>query len=126
MEILDDIIEFIKRKHRVTIDNLKSKSRVSKIAKARNEAYFLIRENTDMTLDAIGYFFNRSHSNVHCMHKKLKNESFISDYRKTKIIMTSASPIFFKFLLREKENIEDKLVEIETLLKLYKETNTKN
>ncbi len=121
MEILDDIIEFIKRKHRVTIDNLKSRSRVSKIANARNEAYFLLRENTDMTFDEIGYFFNRSHSNVHSIHKKLKNESFISDYRKTKIIMTSAPPIFIKLLLRGKENIENKLVGIETLLELYKD-----
>ncbi len=85
-EVLDDIIgepapitlEAIKKlvcKHfKLTVDEIRSKSRKRSIAKPRQIAMFLSRRFTEASLEAIGREFNRDHATVLHSVKRIKKE----------------------------------------------------
>lgn len=52
------------RKHRVTINELKSPRREKRIVLARQEAIWRVKKETAMSLPAIGRKFNRDHTTV--------------------------------------------------------------
>lgn len=58
------IVAFICNAYDLTNQQLKSKSRKQQIVLARNTAFFLARQNTDLSLAAIGRELNRRHSTV--------------------------------------------------------------
>ncbi|MCX8012348.1 MAG: chromosomal replication initiator protein DnaA [Desulfobacterota bacterium] len=59
-----DIQKFISQQFKISLEQLKSKSRARAINYPRQIAYYLCRKYTDSTLETIGKFFNRNHSSV--------------------------------------------------------------
>ncbi|MEY8561520.1 chromosomal replication initiator protein DnaA [Eggerthellaceae bacterium 3-80] len=60
----DDIIEQVKTFYKVSDKDLKSSNRAHNVAFARQVAFFLIKQFTDLTFQDIGKQFNRHHSTV--------------------------------------------------------------
>lgn len=60
----DRILGEVSSRFGVTVDELKGKSRVAKIALARHVAVYIIKKLTDQSLPAIGRIFNRNHTTV--------------------------------------------------------------
>lgn len=61
---LDDIVSYVCDVYRISPDQLISKSRKRQYVLARNTAFLLARQHTDMSLVDIGNRFNRRHSTV--------------------------------------------------------------
>ncbi|EHJ46018.1 Chromosomal replication initiator DnaA [Solidesulfovibrio carbinoliphilus subsp. oakridgensis] len=61
---LEDIVEYVCDVYRLSADQLVSKSRKRQYVLARNTAFLLARQHTDMSLVDIGNRFNRRHSTV--------------------------------------------------------------
>jgi chromosomal replication initiator protein len=61
---LDDIVEYVCDVYRLSPDQLVSKSRKRQFVLARNTAFLLARQHTDLSLVDIGVRFNRRHSTV--------------------------------------------------------------
>ncbi len=61
---VERIVEFICSSFELTTQQLRSKSRQRQIVLARNMAFFLTRQYTDLSLQDIGDRFNRKHSTV--------------------------------------------------------------
>jgi chromosomal replication initiator protein len=61
---LEDIVDYVCDVYRISPDQLKSKSRKRQFVLARNTAFLLARQHTDMSLVDIGNRFNRRHSTV--------------------------------------------------------------
>lgn len=61
---LDDIVSYVCDVYRISQDQLVSKSRKRQYVLARNTAFLLARQHTDMSLVDIGSRFNRRHSTV--------------------------------------------------------------
>jgi chromosomal replication initiator protein len=61
---LEDIVDYVCDVYRISPDQLKSKSRKRQFVLARNTAFLLARQHTDMSLVDIGIRFNRRHSTV--------------------------------------------------------------
>jgi chromosomal replication initiator protein len=59
-----DIQKFISQQFKISLEQLKSKSRARAINYPRQIAYYLCRKYTDSTLETIGKLFNRNHSSV--------------------------------------------------------------
>ncbi|SKA74930.1 chromosomal replication initiator protein [Paucidesulfovibrio gracilis DSM 16080] len=60
----DQIINFVCRTYGLTQDQLRSKSRKQQVVLARDTAFFLARNHTDLSLAAIGERLGRRHSTV--------------------------------------------------------------
>ena len=59
---------------RISVSDLKSKSRKKELVLARNIAIFLIKENSSLSLSEIGKFFsNRDHATVLYSYNKIKD-----------------------------------------------------
>jgi chromosomal replication initiator protein len=61
---LDDIVHYVCDVYRLSPDQLSSKSRKRQLVLARNTAFLLARQHTDLSLADIGNRFNRRHSTV--------------------------------------------------------------
>ena len=61
---IDDIVTYVCDVYRLSPDQLKSKSRKRQLVLARNTAFLLARQHTDLSLADIGNRFNRRHSTV--------------------------------------------------------------
>lgn len=61
---LDDIVEYVCDVYRLSPEQLVSKSRKRQYVLARNTAFLLARQHTDLSLVDIGSRFNRRHSTV--------------------------------------------------------------
>jgi chromosomal replication initiator protein len=61
---LDDIVSYVCDVYRISPDQLVSKSRKRQFVLARNTAFLLARQHTDLSLVDIGNRFNRRHSTV--------------------------------------------------------------
>ncbi|MFP5259321.1 MAG: chromosomal replication initiator protein DnaA [Acidobacteriota bacterium] len=61
---LEDIVAYVCDVYRLSPDQLKSKSRKRQLVLARNTAFLLARQHTDLSLADIGNRFNRRHSTV--------------------------------------------------------------
>ncbi len=61
---LHTIISFVCEAYDISTEELSSRSRKKKNVLARNTAFFLARERTDLSLESIGRQFNRRHSTV--------------------------------------------------------------
>ena len=61
---LDDIVDYVCDIYHLTPDQLSSKSRKRQFVLARNTAFLLARQHTDLSLADIGTRFNRRHSTV--------------------------------------------------------------
>jgi len=61
---LEDIVAYVCDVYRLSPDQLKSKSRKRQFVLARNTAFLLARQHTDLSLADIGTRFNRRHSTV--------------------------------------------------------------
>ena len=61
---IDSITAYVCRSFEISEDRLKSKSRRQNVVVARNTAFYLVREHTDLPLETIGQHFNRRHSTV--------------------------------------------------------------
>ncbi len=61
---MDSIIAQVCRGFGVTAEQLLSQRRKQEYVSARNTAFFLARKHTDLSLEAIGRYFNRRHSTV--------------------------------------------------------------
>ncbi|KAF5041341.1 Chromosomal replication initiator protein DnaA [anaerobic digester metagenome] len=61
---LDDIVSYVCDVYRISPDQLVSKSRKRQYVLARNTAFLLARQHTDLSLVDIGNRFNRRHSTV--------------------------------------------------------------
>ena len=63
--MVERILLAVSKQYGVTVDDIKSKKRTASIAKARHVAIYLIKNNTEMTLQGIGAIFDgRNHSTV--------------------------------------------------------------
>lgn len=71
-KLADEILRSVAHKHGLSVQDLKGVSRKCHIKKARWEAMFEIRHNTDMTFQNIGKIFNRDHSTIMYAVKKLE------------------------------------------------------
>jgi hypothetical protein len=59
------ILEHVMSKHNVSLDELRSEERVQRIAHARQEAFFLLRRDLNLSLNQIGRIFGgRDHSTI--------------------------------------------------------------
>jgi chromosomal replication initiator protein len=61
---LDDIVSYVCDVYRLSPDQLASKSRKRQLVLARNTAFLLARQHTELSLADIGNRFNRRHSTV--------------------------------------------------------------
>ncbi|MHC1789652.1 DnaA ATPase domain-containing protein [Solidesulfovibrio sp.] len=61
---IEDIVTYVCDVYRLSPDQLKSKSRKRQFVLARNTAFLLARQHTDLSLADIGNRFNRRHSTV--------------------------------------------------------------
>jgi len=61
---LDDIVDYVCDVYHLSPDQLSSKSRKRQFVLARNTAFLLARQHTDLSLADIGSRFNRRHSTV--------------------------------------------------------------
>ena len=63
--MVERILNVVARHYGVTVEDIKSKKRTANIAKARHVAIYLIKENTELTLQGIGSVFDgRNHSTI--------------------------------------------------------------
>jgi chromosomal replication initiator protein len=60
----ENIIKEVSKFYSINADQVKGKSRLRDIVKARFMSIYLIKEETDFTLNAIGRMFNRHHSTI--------------------------------------------------------------
>jgi len=68
------VIKNIAKYFRISVSDLKSKSRKKELVLARNIAIFLIKENSSLSLSEIGKFFsNRDHATVLYSYNKIKD-----------------------------------------------------
>jgi len=70
----DQIITVASRYFSIPVEDVKGRRRKKEIVHARHVAMYLIREMTDMTLQAIGAVFNKDHSSVLTSCDKIKKE----------------------------------------------------
>lgn len=90
---IDNIQSVVAEHFKVTVEDMKSKKRNSKIIKPRHVAMYLCRTETDENLVKIGLEFGgRDHSTVICACDKVKNE-------------LSTSPVLEKLLKEIKEKL---------------------
>ena len=61
---LDDIVDYVCDVYHLSPEQLSSKSRKRQLVLARNTAFLLARQHTDLSLADIGTRFNRRHSTV--------------------------------------------------------------
>ena len=71
---VEKILETVSKKYGISIDDLKSKSRVSNITNARQIAMYIIRKKTDLSLPKTGKVFNRDHATVVSSVEKVEKE----------------------------------------------------
>ncbi len=62
---VEKILEVTARVYNVPVEEMFGKKRTGDIKRARNVAMYIIRNETSMSLPAIGKLFNRDHSTVH-------------------------------------------------------------
>ena len=60
----DNIVKEVCQYYSINADQVKGKSRLRDIVKARFMSIYLIKTETDFTLNAIGRMFNRHHSTI--------------------------------------------------------------
>lgn len=61
---IDKILHTVSSHYNITIEDMKSRKRVSNIAYARHVAVYIIKKLTDRSLPAIGREFNRDHTTI--------------------------------------------------------------
>lgn len=61
---IDKILHTVSSHYNITIEDMKSRKRVSNIASARHVAVYIIKKLTDRSLPAIGREFNRDHTTI--------------------------------------------------------------
>ena len=61
---IDKILHTVSSHYNISIDDMKSRKRVSNIASARHVAVYIIKKMTDRSLPAIGREFNRDHTTI--------------------------------------------------------------
>ncbi len=70
----DDILDKVARKYGVSTSDLKSRSRVRKIAYARHVAVFLMRKLTDLSFNDIAAVFSRDHTTIISSYQYIEEE----------------------------------------------------
>lgn len=61
---IDKILHTVSSHYNITVDDMKSRKRISSIASARHVAVYIIKKMTDRSLPAIGREFNRDHTTI--------------------------------------------------------------
>ena len=61
---IDKILHTVSSHYNITIEDMKSRKRISNIASARHVAVYIIKKLTDRSLPAIGREFNRDHTTI--------------------------------------------------------------
>ena len=61
---IDKILHTVSSHYNITVEDLKSRKRISSIASARHVAVYIIKKMTDRSLPAIGREFNRDHTTI--------------------------------------------------------------
>lgn len=61
---IDKILHTVSSHYNITIEDMKSRKRISSIASARHVAVYIIKKMTDRSLPAIGREFNRDHTTI--------------------------------------------------------------
>lgn len=64
INLIDNIINEVAKFYSLTPEDVKSKCRKRNIVKARFIAIYIIREETDLSLNDIAKIFNRDHSTI--------------------------------------------------------------
>ncbi len=62
--MIERILSAVSKEYGVTVQDMKSKKRTDSIANARHVAIYLIKQNTELTLKAIGAIFSRDHATI--------------------------------------------------------------
>lgn len=68
------ILTYISQKYTVAEEDITSSKRSKDIMSARHIAIYLMRTMTDMSLNAIGSFFNRDHTTIMASVEKIEND----------------------------------------------------
>lgn len=75
---IDKILHTVSSHYNVSIEDMKSKKRISSIVSARHIAVYIIKKLTDRSLPAIGREFNRDHTtiinSIDTVEKRLKSD----------------------------------------------------
>lgn len=61
---IDKILNTVSSHYNITVEDMKSRKRISSIASARHVAVYIIKKMTDRSLPAIGREFNRDHTTI--------------------------------------------------------------
>ena len=61
---IDKILHTVSSHYNITVEDMKSRKRISSIASARHVAVYIIKKMTDRSLPAIGREFNRDHTTI--------------------------------------------------------------
>jgi chromosomal replication initiator protein len=63
-DIMDKIFRVVSTRYKVSPDDIKGKSRKENIATARHISVYLARQQTDLSLSAIGAYYDRDHTTI--------------------------------------------------------------
>jgi chromosomal replication initiator protein len=81
---MDVIFELVKNQFKVSIEDLKSKSRKKELIQPRQFAIYLAKEILNIPLSNIGYYFDRDHSTViysiNSINESLKTDKLVQDH----------------------------------------------
>ena len=69
---LDGILDIVASYYNISVDEIKSTSRIAKTAYARQVAIYLAKELTGESFPNIGKYFNRKHTTIIYAHKEVK------------------------------------------------------
>lgn len=61
---IDKILHTVSSHYNITVEDMKSRKRISSVASARHVAVYIIKKMTDRSLPAIGREFNRDHTTI--------------------------------------------------------------
>ena len=75
---IDKILHAVSNHYNISIEDMKSRKRISSISSARHVAVYIIKKLTDRSLPAIGREFNRDHTtiinSIETVEKRLQND----------------------------------------------------
>ncbi len=82
--MIERILTAVSKEYGISVQDMKSKKRTDSIANARHVAIYLIKQNTELTLKAIGAIFSRDHATIMSSIDKVEqNIKTINNYEQT-------------------------------------------
>ena len=112
-------LNVIYNKYGVSANQLKSKSRKGNIAKARINAYVILRCDYGITYGKIGSYFGRGTSNI-IQLVKIHKDKFDDLKVESKEQLTISEEVLYEKLLIVEIELKHKLSAIQNLMNFYK------